>query len=130
VVLPQALHWRLVSIASSGMAGQAHHLGVAGAGRHHRIAILAAAHHHIHEGRSRMGQGPAQASVEVLAIGDGDALDAKGLSQGLKVGHAAGHFRGGIALAIEAFLPLAHHALPAVVEDHHLHRQLVLGQGA
>ena len=51
------------------MAGQAHHLGVAGTGGHHRVAVLVATHPHIDEGWAGMGQGFGQLGVQLVFRG-------------------------------------------------------------
>ena len=109
--------------------GEANHLVVALPRGNHGVAVFVPAHRHIHQHGAVVGQHSRHCGTKLGGVAQYHALNAVGLSQQLKVGHPHLHVGGGVALAVEGLLPLADHALPAIVNDHGFDGNAILGQG-
>ena len=69
-------------------------------------------------------------TLQRVPLADVHAVHTEGAGESHEVRHAIEHVGGGITLLVEALLPLTHHALPVVVDDHHLHRKAIGRQGS
>ncbi|CAA7626911.1 conserved hypothetical protein [Magnetospirillum sp. UT-4] len=105
-----------------------HHLVVGHAGHDHREAVLGGVGAQLGDHRAIDGDHLLDQVVHLRGLLGAQAHRAEGLGQLDEIGMGV-HVAFGIAAAVDQLLPLADHAHVLVVQDEHLHRQPVLGQG-
>src|SRR5881409_157010 len=120
---------RLLFAALDPLPGD--HVLVAHAGRDHRVDVRRLVDHHLEEG----GAGEADELFEVLRdVGDlghpPRELEAVGLDRLHEILLMERLVRARVAVRVEEMLPLADHAVAQVVQEQHLHRDVVGGDGS
>src|SRR5207247_4097926 len=119
---------RLLLAALDPLPGD--HALVAHAGRDHRVDVRRLVDHHLEEG----GAGEADELFEVLRdVGDlghpPREQEAVGLDRLHEILLVERLVRARVAVRVEEMLPLADHAVAQVVQEQHLHRDVVGGEG-
>ena len=97
------------------------------AGRDHREAVLFLRHPDIGDYRPRRFQHFGDDLIQIIGMLRDKPLHVESVGKLHEIGQrVAVGFR--IAAAMDQFLPLPHHAHPFIVDDEHLHRQVILRQ--
>src|SRR6185503_3722807 len=104
------------------------HVGVGAARRHHGEHALVLVHPHVDHHRSGGGDHLLEGRTHLGRLGGADPGAAVCLGELHEVG-AGSEVDGAEALLVDDALPLAHHAVAAVVDDDRLHGKLALVAG-